>query len=653
MTKRWIVTGLFLLAALAAGQSSDDRLERQREAFRSIYPEVERGNWSATEPHRALLEDYVLWPDLEGAWLRNRVELAPHDRIEAYLDRYGTLKPARELRYQYALHLAESGRLDEFRRIYDAFYANLGIARLDCLALQAEIRAGREAEIGAAGLELWRTGRSQVDDCDPVFASLSRQGVLTREAYAERFELAIGERQFSLARYLGRQLDPQHVETANRWMAARDNPTAFIRSAGTRPDDSEHRRQLGYALELLGYREPLDAAAHWQRIRDTFRFDAAQAADIDRHIALWAARLRLPEAGRLLADLSPEATTVETGRWLVRVNLLARDWTEVVRSIDALPASEGGRNEWQYWRAIGLSDSGNQDEAKATFARLAEDRDYYGFLAADELGLAYRISDARLPDDGTIAERLRREPELVRARELFFVGLEARGRSEWDAFVATLTAKEQVQAARLAHEWGWHSRAISTVASAGEFDDLELRYPLPWQETFVENSGSAGIAPTLSYGVARSESLFMRDIRSGAGAVGIMQLMPSTGRQTARELNMPWGGLATLVDSGANIRLGTWYLGEMMTRFDRHTALAAAAYNAGPERVANWLPVDADLDARIWIENIPFNETRSYVRRVLADNVIFDWRLNGKAGRLSDLLVPVSPPGKVAAAATD
>ena len=133
----------------------------------------------------------------------------------------------------------------------------------------------------------------------------------------------------------------------------------------------------------------------------------------------------------------------------------------------------------------------------------------------------------------------------------------------------------------------------------------------------------------------------MRDVRSHAGAIGLMQLMPATGRQVARELRIPWSGLATLTDPQDNIRLGTTYLGNMAQRYDGNAVLATAAYNAGPHRVDLWLPEEGSVDARIWIENIPFNETRKYVKRVLSAQAIFHWRMTGEVRRLTDTLPPV------------
>ena len=135
----------------------------------------------------------------------------------------------------------------------------------------------------------------------------------------------------------------------------------------------------------------------------------------------------------------------------------------------------------------------------------------------------------------------------------------------------------------------------------------------------------------------------MRDVRSHAGAIGLMQLMPATGRDVAREIKLPYSGVTTLIDPVSNIRLGTSYLAQMAERYDGNQVLATAAYNAGPHRVDGWLPASGSVDARVWIENIPFNETRKYVKRVLAAQTIFHWRLTGDIRRLSDELPLVLP----------
>ncbi len=381
----------------------------------------------------------------------------------------------------------------------------------------------------------------------------------------------------------------------------------------------------------MTYDDPELALKLWRRISKGNRFSAKQEYRTSRHIALWLARDNKAGAYAQLTALPAAAQNDEVLRWRARTSLRDRNWKNLLSDIGAMPEKERSAEEWQYWRSIALQHTDKKLEAEEALRALAAERSYYGFLAADELGLPYTFDSSRFVADEQTITKLEARPELVRARELFLVGLDGRGRSEWDAVIRHVGPDEKMQAAILAHRWGWHSRAIAAAASVGEYDDLSLRYPLPYDSTFQRYAEDASISPTWAYGVARSESLFMRDVRSSAGAIGLMQLMPATGRDVAEDLQLPYSGLDTLTDPDSNIRLGTTYLGQMAERYGGNQVLATAAYNAGPHRVDAWLPDKGSIDARIWIENIPFNETRAYVRRVLAADTIFHWRMTGEA----------------------
>lgn len=653
-------TAPFLLAAVllfcgstvvSAATATDD----QRQLFRQIYADVERGSWAAVEAlsddDRRALEDYVLYPDLRAAWLRATLTNADHDDIESFLDRNGTLKPARELRYRYALHLAEIGYLDEYLAIYEQFFQGLDVARLDCLALQAELDAGRASRVVQRAINLWTVGESQVEECDPVFEFLEDRNHLGIVEYTKRFQLAIDAREFTMARWLGKSIDQRHIDMASQWLTAQRNPESFVRNYRKWENNEETRAQLIYAIERLTYDDPTVALELWNEISKGKRFPAEQEMRTLRHIALWTARDNLPGAYDMLVQLPVAAQNNEVLRWRARLSLRGNEWAHLLADIEAMSAAEQGKEEWRYWYGIALRHTNRITEGDAVLADLAGERSYYGFLAADKLGTPYALdSNAFTPDEDRIAS-LAARLELVRARELFLVGLDGRGRSEWDAVVRYLDKDDKMQAAILAHRWGWHSRAIAAAASVGDYDDLSLRYPLPWSDTFLEHASSASISPAWAYGVARSESLFMRDVRSSAGAVGLMQLMPATGKMVAREIRLPYSGVTTLTDPDKNIRLGTTYLGQMSERYGGNRILATAAYNAGPHRVDNWLPQAGRVDPRIWIENIPFNETRGYVKRVLAADAIFHWRMTGTVRRLSDDMLVVSAdsrPQKVA-----
>jgi len=618
--------------------ANEPLIVRQRNVFREIYADVERGNWQKAEQHEELLQSYVLWPDLQATYYRARLVDADDSEIRAFLDQYGVLKPARELRYRYALHLAGEERLDEYFDIYQQYYQGLELAKLDCLALQAEIEQGRQKRVINRARNLWLVGKSQEDECEPVFDVLRDENLINNDHYKQRFTLAVDAKKFSLAKYLARSLGDSFISQANAWLQAHSKPKVFLDAADRVKNDNSGRRQLTYAVGRVALYEPLLAQEYWNSLSGKFTFSVQQSNDVLRHIALWAAREHLPEAHSMLTALPPAAVDAEAGGWLVRTNLLRRDWNAVVDSIDALPDEEYQKPEWQFWKAIAHEETGQIDSSISILQKMATERSYYGFLAADAIAAPYAFDHSPSDDDNDLATELANVPELIRARELYLVGLDGRGRSEWDAAVRSMSRDKKMQAAILAHRWGWHSRAISTLANAGSFDDLEIRYPLPWRSDFEQHSRTVDIPHSWAYGIARSESLFMRDIQSSAGAIGLMQLMPATGRETAAEIQLRYGGRTTLTDSSSNIRLGTAYLSKMSGRFDGHHALATAAYNAGPHRVEKWLRSKDDLDARIWIENIPYRETRNYVRRVLTDEAIFHWRLTGEHKRISSEL---------------
>jgi soluble lytic murein transglycosylase len=198
-------------------------------------------------------------------------------------------------------------------------------------------------------------------------------------------------------------------------------------------------------------------------------------------------------------------------------------------------------------------------------------------------------------------------------------------------------------AAKLAERYGWHDRAIFTLARTGYWDDLELRFPLEHAALVKHNAELQGIDIAWVFAVMRQESAFMSNARSHAGAMGLMQLMPSTARQVAKNvLKTPPPRRQDLFEPDTNIALGSAYLKQMKGRLGDSAVLATAAYNAGPHRVTRWLPEET-LPADIWIELVPFKETRGYLKRVLAYTVIYEKRMGRQPKRLEQRLHPVPP----------
>jgi soluble lytic murein transglycosylase len=275
-----------------------------------------------------------------------------------------------------------------------------------------------------------------------------------------------------------------------------------------------------------------------------------------------------------------------------------------------------------------LEATGQEKDAQRFYREAAKQRDYYGFLAADRMKLPYQLNNNPLEASAKQLAAIEKIPAIQRARELYILGRIQDGRSEWQYAMAGFDDKALKTAALLAHGWDWHHQVILTLAQAKYWDDLGLRFPLPYREQIVTHAGNNKINPAWVYAVIRQESAFQKDARSPAGALGLMQIMPATGRRIARTLEVNLPSQYRLLDTDLNIRFGTHYLRYTLDKFQDNPVLATAAYNAGPGRVTQWLREDTSpISADIWAETIPFLETRKYVQRVMEYTVIYSHQM--------------------------
>ena len=182
-----------------------------------------------------------------------------------------------------------------------------------------------------------------------------------------------------------------------------------------------------------------------------------------------------------------------------------------------------------------------------------------------------------------------------------------------------------------------------TLVKADYWDDLALRFPMSYLDQVQSNADWQQMDPAIIFGLIRQESMLDKNAKSAVGARGLMQIMPETGQQIARNLNEPWQTENSLFNPDINIKYGAFYYKQLLTRFDGHFALAMAAYNAGPNRVVKWLPVDKTLPADIWIETIPYKETRKYVTSVLAYATIYQQRMQRNTLKITSFLFDVRP----------
>ena len=319
-------------------------------------------------------------------------------------------------------------------------------------------------------------------------------------------------------------------------------------------------------------------------------------------------------------------------------------WALALRAIHSMSESEQSDPTWVYWRARALSataasgDVGDaqREQARELFASIAEPLTFYGKLAAEELGFVPELpSLAPTPSDADRAQA-RANPGLSRALQLIVLGLRSEGVREWNFSLRGMSERELFAAADWACERAVWDRCINTSDRTREDIDLAQRYPTPFRDIVTARSQEIGLDPAYVYGLIRQESRFISDARSAVGASGLMQLMPNTARWIARKLALEYKP-EQIVDPTVNVKLGTGYLKMVLEDFGGSQAMAAAAYNAGPSRPRRWRE-GATVEPAVWAENIPFNETRDYVKKVLSNAAVYASLINGRTVSLKSWL---------------
>jgi len=621
---------------------STPSLEQQRSDFLKAERALANGDTAAYRTLSERLRDYPLYPYLEYQQLLQQIDALDSSQVELFLSSHSDTPLAWQMRQKWLFELVRRERW----WTYLVFYKPKMGSTLHCHYLTALLETGKTRQALDQAESVWLHGRSRPKACDRILETWIDAGELTPELAWQRVVLAMQASEGGLANYLKRFLNDEQKGWLAAWRELQRHPE---RIAGPQPALAGSpslnritldafsrltRRDSDLALQIWpGLREKLDPATRYQGERALLR----GLIDSDH-----------PQRLAQLDGFTPATDDHAMHERRLRVALEEQDWPRLLKWIDRLPAELKGSDRWRYWRARALAENNQQETADALLREVAGERSYHGFLAADRLNLPYRYDDNAIDLEQAGIDRLARKPGLMRARELFQLGRYIDARREWRRVERKLNRLDLKRVSKLAQSWGWHDRAIFTLARTGYWDDLVLRFPLEHQALVSENSKASALDSAWVFAVIRQESAFSADAQSPAGAMGLMQLMPATARFIARKEKLKSPRSSQLVRPELNIRLGTAYLNHVFRQLGEHQVLATAAYNAGPHRVTKWLP-EQTLPADIWVELIPYNETRRYTERVLSYAAIYDQRLQRPLQRLASRMPPVRPRSQLAA----
>jgi len=628
------------IAAQAAGASTGAK-NAADDALLGAYDAYRAGDPIKFAKHAARIEGHVLEPWLDYWRLSMRLEDAANREVREFFAKHPNDYVTERLRSDWLRVLGKRGDWTEFERQSPLYTRDdLEVA---CYRWIVRLERGDENALADA-MAMWLEPAELPDGCQRLSGILSARGklsvtdvwrrvrVLFEHGQITAAKTALGllpkkeapdERMLAeAARQPKRMLErlPKVLETrAAREVAvlaavrfARSDAPAAARALDGALGERFSQSELRYLWGLVGYEA---AREHHERALEWFaRADSMQLED--RHLA-----------------------------WRARAALRAGQWKVVRESIDRMTPANANHPAWIYWYGRAVAQEGEETGSRAFYLRIAGQTDFYGLLANEELGYLVALpQESYVPTEQDVAAAAA-EPGLARALELIRLGIRVEGVREWLFAIRAFDDQKLIAAAELARRAGAYDRAIHTADRTSRVHNYALRYPVPYHDVFREYAKSHGVDEAWVLGLVRQESRFNTDARSAAGAAGLMQVMPGTARYVASRLGLRNYRPKNVTDIETNVTLGTGYMRLVMEQLG-HPVLASAAYNAGPSRARRWRDTRS-LEGAIYVESIPFGETRDYVRKVMANAVMYSAVLNQKPVALKARLGAILPPGGV------
>ncbi len=558
--------------------------------------------------------------------------------VRSFITKHQGTALGEKIYYRWLHHTAKHKMWSDFLHSYSP---EMSSEKLSCHKMRALINTGRTNEAYVQIPPLWISEKSRPKACDPAFKHWIAAGELTPDMVWARYELAIQKNSRSLISYLRRIMPDSLRAEANLLYSVHRKPQTLAKHHLFKGTSDKLTTIISHGLKRLARKDAEAAHKQWNHYQARHLFNDEQQFDVQKSILMGLARQDHNQLLKQMLASNSSFTSQKLVEWEIRDALQQESWPEVYRWLLKLSVEERQKTKWRYWYARTI-EALTPDNAPAlqpfqVYKSLAQERSFYGFLAADKVGQEYNLSHEPVDPNNTLIRQLSQLPELVRAKELFLLNQRRDAHREWTYAAEQLNNEELAAAGKMAKNWGWHFKAIESLSNAEFWNDLQVRFPVAYSDSFHKAATKTNVDSSFLMAIARQESAFLHDARSSAGALGLMQLMPGTAKDTARKLGLRYRR-ADLLSPDSNIRLGSTYFTQLLTRFNGNRILATAAYNAGPHRVNSWLQQQSQqVPFDIWIETIPFSETRKYVQRVLSYAVIYSHRLGKPANLISKL----------------
>jgi soluble lytic murein transglycosylase len=585
------------------------------------------------------LEGHVLEPWLDYWRLSMRLEDTPSREVREFLATHANRYVNERLRADWLRVLGKRAEWSEFDR--QALRYTRDDLEVSCYRWISRLEHGDDSALDEA-TAIWLEPTELPDGCQRLSTILSVRGRLTVTDVWRRVRVLFEHGQITAAK-TALALLPKNEAPDERMLAeAARQPKRFLERL---PRALETRAAHEVAvLGAIRYART-DAAAVAAALSGPLaeRLSESELKHVWGVVGYEGAREHHDDALKWFARAGDTPLDDRHLAWKVRAALRDGEWKTVRESIDRMSFAMAHQPAWIYWYGRALAVQGEEMGSRAHFLRIAGQADFYGLLASEELGYVMALPDVtHVPSEEEVAAAAG-EPGLMRALELIRLGIRVEGVREWLFTIRSFDDARLLAAAELARRNAVYDRAIHTADRTSRLHNFTLRYPMPYQDVFRGYAATHGVDEAWVLAVVRQESRFNTDARSSAGAAGLMQVMPGTARYVAAKIGLRNYRPKAVTNVETNVTLGTGYMKLVMEQLG-HPVLASAAYNAGPSRARRWRD-DKPLEGAVYIESIPFSETRDYVKKVMANAVYYSAVLEKRPVPLKARLGVIQPPG--------
>lgn len=609
-------------------------------------------------------QEYILAPYADYWLMLLKLDKAESSEIESFLSRNGDLPFAERVRGEW---LKKLGKQQEWQLFFEHYphYKRDDIA-VQCYAMLGKYTAeGAGEALAEQTKKLWMTTADLPSTCNPLFDVMQNEGVIASEDKWARLRMALQYGKLGLAKSIANRMhdfDSKHLKLMD---AAHQSPSLLFsghlqstkatrkKSATKLSADFSKREGIEinlFALDRLARTHFADALKAMEKLQH--QFSPADRAFAWGRLGYHAARMHNPQALEYYALAKNIVLDKEQLAWKVRAALRTQSWDIVDTTIAQMQAEQQQEGAWRYWRGRALNEKGMVGEANKVWGPLSRERHYYGWLAAEELDSVMGNVDQEYKVNALEVTAIASHPAIKRALELQRLDMRWESKAEWVWATRNFDDKQLLAAAEYAMQQKWYDIAIATADNTKELHDFNLRYPTPYRDLFREAAVNEGVDEAWIYGLVRQESRFMHHAKSGVGAAGLMQIMPTTAKWAAKRMGLDGYKQELIHDLSTNVGIGTYYMRYTLELLNGQPVLATAAYNAGPSRAKRW-QASEPMESAIYIETIPFAETRTYVQKVMANAQMYAPRLGKSPISMKSRLGMVSGSAQPAVLADD